>query len=285
MPLDGLVLRDATDDDVGALSALRRSVGWDALDWALRAVLESPAGRFVVVENERHEIVASGSAMDYGELGFIGNMIVVDGYRRRGIGSAVLTRLMEHLRDAGCRRLELYATADGRHLYRRHGFDLVGPSVLAHLPRGSVPKGARSEVVTAGPAVLDELAAYDAARFGGDRRELLARWLADPARPLRMAREAGSVVGYAWLRPDGERVGPLLADRPEVAEALLADAFEAMPTAARLRLNLPDGNRAGAAWLEGLGLELEPWDGRMGLGPPISRRAETIYANAVGALG
>ena len=35
----------------------------------------------------------------------------------------------------------------------------------------------------------------------------------------------------------------------------------------------------------GLGVELEPWDGRMARGPAVERREETIYGNLVGALG
>jgi GNAT superfamily N-acetyltransferase len=285
VPLDGLNLRDATGADLAAIGALRRSVGWDALDWALRAALESPSGRFVVVEAGEGDLVGSGSGMVYGDLGFVGNMVVAEPHRRRGIGSVILTEIVDHLRRAGCRRLELYATADGRRLYRRHGFELVGPSALAHVPRASAPVSGGVRIGSAEPADFDELAAYDAPRFGGDRRELLARWLSDDERPVRIARDAGAIVGYAWLRPDGERVGPLVAERPAVAGDLLADAFAAMPGAARLRLNLPEANRAGAAWLLRLGVALEPWDGRMALGPPIPRQDHAIYANVVGALG
>ena len=37
--------------------------------------------------------------------------------------------------------------------------------------------------------------------------------------------------------------------------------------------------------LESLGVELDPWDGRMALGRPIPRRESTIYGSVVGALG
>jgi hypothetical protein len=44
-------------------------------------------------------------------------------------------------------------------------------------------------------------------------------------------------------------------------------------------------NEPGVRWLRGLGVELEPWDGRMARGPQIARSDDTIYANLVGALG
>jgi GNAT superfamily N-acetyltransferase len=278
-------LRDATAADLPAIARMRHAVGWDALDWALRAALDSPTGRFVVVEDEEGAPIASGSAMAYGPLGFVGNMVVADPHRRQGLGSAVLAAVVEHLRAAGCVRIELYATPDGRRLYARHGFTLVEPSLFAQVPRDAVPSTGTRMVGDAGIDALDELVAYDAARFGGDRRELLARMLSDPARPVRVARRAGAIAGYEWVRPDGERVGPLVADAPEIAADLLADAFAIMPAAEHARLNLPGGNRPGAEWLASRGVHLEAWDGRMGIGPPIPRRDETIYANAVGALG
>ena len=35
----------------------------------------------------------------------------------------------------------------------------------------------------------------------------------------------------------------------------------------------------------GPGIELEPWDGRMGRGPLMPRRDDTVYGMAIGALG
>jgi hypothetical protein len=51
------------------------------------------------------------------------------------------------------------------------------------------------------------------------------------------------------------------------------------------RLNLPPGNRPGAEWLRGMGVVVEPWDGRMARGPQVPRRDDTIYGMTVGALG
>ena len=93
------------------------------------------------------------------------------------------------------------------------------------------------------------------------------------------------MLGYASVRGnEGGRIGPYLADSPAVAETLLAAAFE-IDQSESLRLNLPPDNTAGAEWLRGLGLELEPWDGRMARGTAIPRRSETMYGMAVGALG
>jgi hypothetical protein len=211
-------------------------------------------------------------------------MVVAEAHRRRGLGSVVLDAVTDFLEAAGCTRLELYATSDGRPLYARHGFEPAGPSAMGRIPRAAALADTPHTVREVGPEALAGLAAYDAPRFGGDRAPLLATMLADAERPVLVAGE-DEILGYAWLRPDGSRLGPFLADDPTVAASLVAEAFERCPSAVEMTLNLPTTNRAGVASLREAGAELETWDGRMGRGEPIPRREETIYGNVVGALG
>ena len=287
MPLpDDLHLRSAHGDDLPTIAALRESVGWAAHGWALRAVMDASDARCVVAVDAGDAVVAVGSGIAYGALGWVGNMVVADAHRRRGVGEAILADVVAFLADGrGCTRLELYATADGRPLYERHGFSLTDPSVFVRVPRDVAPGSADPAVEVAETREPDEVAAYDGPRFGGDRRRLLGMMAADPGRPLLTARVGSALAGYVWLRPDGPRIGPLLADTPEVAGALLGEAFRRVPAADELTMNLPTANEPGAAWLASLGAPLEPWDGRMARGSAIERRDETIYANLVGALG
>lgn len=286
MPLpDGLRLRNADAADLPRIAELREEVGWSVHDWALRAVLEPPNARCLAVVDGRDLVVGIGSGISYGRLGFVGNMIVDADHRRCGIGAAILQAVIQFLEERGTTRMELYATSEGRPLYARHGFDLTGASAMVRVPRGIASGNDAMTLREAGRIAEAELFAYDAPRFGGDRSAVLRRALDDPHCPLVVARRHGDVVGYGWMRPDGERIGPLVADTPEVAAAIIGDAFERMPRADELTLNVPSDNRAGAAWLEQMGAVIEPWDGRMARGPDVQRRGDTIYGNVVGALG
>lgn len=286
MPLpDGYHLRSADAADLPRIVELREAVGWGVHDWALRVVLEPPHARCIVVVDERDRVVGVGSGIRYGALGFVGNMIVSDDHRRRGVGSAILEAVIDFLVGGGARRQELYATPAGRPLYARHGFEPIGPSTMVRVPRRIVQPSDAVELADAGPGALGDLVAYDGPRFGGDRPTVLAPMLIDPERPLVVARRDGEIAGYGWVRPDGERIGPLIADTPDVATALVGAAFERLPSVEWLTLNLPPDNHEGVARLAELGAELEPWDGRMGRGPQVPRRDDTIYGIAVGALG
>lgn len=287
MPLtDGMHLRAAEADDLPRMAELRETVGWVAQEWALRAVLDPRHARCVVAVDGANHVVGVGSGIAYRPLGMVGNMIVDPAHRRRGIGGVILAAVLEFLDGRGCRRLELSATDEGRPLYARAGFISTEPGVSAVVPRvAGIEDGGGAALSDAGPDALDELAAYDAPRFGGDRGPLLSTMLADPERPVLVARRDGALVGWAWLRPEAERVGPLVADTPEIATQLVAAAMRRLPGSRTLRLNLPAANRAGAARLRELGAMLEPWSGRMARGPQVPRREDAIYANAVGALG
>jgi GNAT superfamily N-acetyltransferase len=284
LPAD-LSIRDATTVDLPAIAALREAVGWGVHEWALRAVIGQPHARCVLAVDVDGSLAGVGSGIAYGPLGFVGNMIVAEPHRRRGVGSAILEAVTSFLEAAGCRRLELNATSDGRPLYERHGFETIGISATARIPR-DVHLARNGEVIhDASTQDLELLLAYDLPRFGGDRRPLLELLVADSGTRTMIATRDGSVAGYACLRTDPPRIGPFLADEPRVAEGVLAEAFASAPNVADLRLNLPPDNEPGAAWLRTLGVEVEPWDGRMGRGPWIPRREDTVYGMAVGALG
>ncbi len=230
-------------------------------------------------------MAAVGSGIAYGALGFVGNMIVAPDHRRRGIGSAVLEAITTWLEARGCRRLELNATDEGRLLYERHGFASTGRSATATVERERVHPGAAAAGARAATAAdTGTILAYDRPRFGADRGALLRRLLADPGHPFLLLVRDGALGGYAGIRSDPPRIGPFVADDPEAAATLLAAAFERLGTAT-LRVNLPPGNRSGAAWLRSIGVAVEPWDGRMARGVRLPRREETIYGMTVGALG
>lgn len=287
MPIpDGLRVRTAGTDDLPRVAELRERVGWAVHEWALRAVLDPPYARCLLAVDGANHVIGVGSGISYGALGVVGNMIVDPSYRRRGVGAAILEGVVDFLDELGCTRLELSATDAGRPLYEKYGFTLAGPGVSAVVPcRARADDDGTAELTDAGPTSLAELAAYDAPRFGGDRSPLIASMLADRARPLVVARREGTVAGWAWVRPDADRVGPLVADSPDVAAALVGDALRRLRSARTVRLNFLAANRAGAARLRQLGAEIEPWSGCMARGAQVPRREDTIYGNAVGALG
>lgn len=285
LPTD-VTLREATLADLSTIAALRDEVGWGSQEWALRAVIDQPDARCILAVAGDGSVAGVGSGIVYGQLGFVGNMITAQAHRRRGIGSRILEAVTDFLVGAGCVRLELNATSDGRPLYERHGFRSIGTSVTAHVTRAApLSPHVAVDVRGASSSDLEAIARYDAPRFGGDRRRILEMVLAHREGPTLLAEQDGQLAGYGCVHSEAGRIGPFLADEPAVAATVLSAAFADAPETDELRVNVPPGNRRGIEWLRALGVTVETWDGRMARGAEVPKREDTLYGMAVGALG
>jgi GNAT superfamily N-acetyltransferase len=279
MPLPaGLALREASHDDLPAIVSLRESAGWTPHEWAMRAVIGQGDTIFVVAEDDGGGIAAMGSGIVYRpSIGFIGNMVVAEPWRRRGVGSEILDAVAGWLSRAGCDRLELNATDEGRPLYERHGFASRGTSAAIGISRRALRRlGSGTDARPLVVEDLERLTAYDRPRFGGDRSRLLGLLATDGiARGLTVERD-GAIEGFVFVQHEERRLGPMVADTPEVATGLVSAAFETQPELADVRLNLPPGNEIGAEWLRRARVAMADWDGRMARGPDVPRRDDTI---------
>lgn len=63
-----------------------------------------------------------GTANPTGHVGYIASMYTEPVFRRRGLGRLTLTALIEWMRSAGVKTVNLHASPDGEGLYRAMGF-------------------------------------------------------------------------------------------------------------------------------------------------------------------
>jgi GNAT superfamily N-acetyltransferase len=111
---------------VGEYVELRRIAGIGARS-AAAAAAGLKGGLHCVTGRERGRLIAMGRVVgDGGTVAHIVDVCVDPGWRGRGIGSEVMTRLMEWCRaglpDSCC--LSLIADPGSYALYRRHGFEI-----------------------------------------------------------------------------------------------------------------------------------------------------------------
>ena len=74
-----------------------------------------------------------------GRRGHIASMSTEPSARRQGFGELVFTALMGWFTDQGVTRVDLRATEDGRPLYERFGFRVLGGASMAWTAPGSSP--------------------------------------------------------------------------------------------------------------------------------------------------
>jgi ribosomal-protein-alanine N-acetyltransferase len=128
--LDGVTLRDMTADDVTAVEVLeRRLFPVDA--WPMQMFFDELAQvdtrRYVVAEAEG-QIVAYAGLMCIEPIADVQTIAVVPEFEGRGIGSAILTELIEEARRRGAVEVLLEVRADNpraQALYVRFGFEQI----------------------------------------------------------------------------------------------------------------------------------------------------------------
>ena len=226
--------------DVPEAADLSARIGWNQTeaDWR-RLIALNPQGAVGV--RAEGTLVASATLAAYGPLHWIGMVIVDEAHRGKGLGKAVLARIIELSGDLGADTLGLDATHLGEPLYRKHDFVAVrpldrwvgAPRPIAGSGRtgGAAPN--RAGTASLRPQPLREahwpgLLKLDRDACGVDREALLRALHADDGTHALLSTDGERVRGYAFLRPGREHahLGPLVAEQDPDFAALLSAASE-----------------------------------------------------------
>ena len=231
-----------------------RQDGWNpGLDDAPAFEEADPSGFFVGVVGEVP--VGCISVVKYGEtFAFLGLYIVHPEFRGKGYGKALWNK---GIASAGDRIIGLDGVVAQQDFYRRSGFEVAYRTVRY----GGVPKvpdlGEPAVQVNAVThARLEGLLRYDAGIFPGLRYSFLSAWCnAAGKRKSFMVGGGSKTRGYGTIRRcfDGHKIGPLFANSPRVASALLATlAREAK--GGRVYMDVPVDNAEAIRLAEAFGL-------------------------------
>lgn len=146
---------------------------------------------------------------------------VLPAERKRGIGRAVTAAACRWALERGAGCLVLVASPMGHPVYRRLGFEEVGPDRLFALPadRLTNPPTPRQQAIAlaAGRSDLDALARL----FSPDQRDDIDTALPCNLRPLALAARAGQAAAVEWLLAHGAQ--------PDVPSMVLLGWRERLP--------------------------------------------------------
>ncbi|MCL6508528.1 MAG: GNAT family N-acetyltransferase [Bryobacteraceae bacterium] len=193
---------------IAAAMRLSRAAGWNQTeaDW-LRLLELEPQGCFGLFRDDL--LVSTTTAFCYGrKLAWIGMVLTDPEFRGRGYARRLMEHALGFVEARGVEWIKLDATAMGRPLYRKLGFEDEGPverwAAIAPPVSGSDAGDYRPD---------PEL---DVRAFGADRSRLLARLARGPAAAL-------PGLGFAFARPGSLAAyfGPCVARSAEAARNLL----------------------------------------------------------------
>ncbi len=283
----GISLRKMTPADFSFADSLRALAGWNQTieDWK-RLLALSPDGCFIAQWNGTP--AGTATTICYGQdLAWIGMVLVQPDFRGRGIGRALLTCCLDHLRSGESECIKLDATLQGKLLYERLGFQKEW-----HLTRWECqtvkipPSQAREEVRAYTDADAEAVSVLDRAAFGASRRDFLQSLLGGGSQTLIHETNQG-MAGYGTLR-EGARaryLGPLVVRSTSSNEPLVHSLLT--PALGQIVFwDIPDANSAAVTLAKRLGFTAQRHLVRMFLGtnrcPGDPRQYYAIADPAVG---
>ena len=248
---DALDIRPIAPADCEAVWPLSIEAGWNQnlADW--RFMLGAGRGFGCVGPDGAWQ--ASSLVLPLGRnLAWISMVLVTRARRRGGVGTALLERCIDEVRQAGA-VAGLDATEQGRPIYLPLGFRDLYPTARWHFDavRDAVPSTAGVTLRPFTVADLPRLALYDRPLTGMERPSILAHLaLRQPGRAWIAEDAAGRIVGYALGREGrtATSLGPVVADREDVALALASHAASAAP--GPFIVDVPSAHAALRRWLE-----------------------------------
>jgi ribosomal protein S18 acetylase RimI-like enzyme len=286
MILNGMAqpeIRPMQAADVDAATDMILAHDWGVRREWLALATALPTGRPMVAVADG-AIIGTGVGTANGPVGWLGTIFLKPEWRGRGLGRAVTQAIIDRLEEAGCRTLVLVATADGRRLYERMGFEvqtryriLEAPGLAPVEPAGAAPR-----VRAFATGDLESVLAIDRLGTGEDRREVVSR-LATPATARVAVAPDGAVAGFVIRAPWGG--GATVAASEDAALAIVAARRVVAGPAGRVRVGVLQENEAGAERLRRLGFE-DRWSApRMIRGAPMDWHPDWIWGQFNHAVG
>ncbi len=255
-------IREMTAGDLDFCLEMFRITGWgNTADDVRRMISYEPGGCFAA--SLGGEDVGMVGSIRYGEVGYLGNLIVLPEYRGRGIGATLMNEAMEHLLDSGVKSIRLDSVPKAIPLYERLGFREESLS-LRFTGRASERGVTGCECMD--EADLPEVSDLDLRLFGAPRGRVLRRVHADFPTLCFVARKGSRLVGFIMAK-EGEgrtRIGPWICEPDErgIAENLLHRLMDEV-AGSMLWTGVPEGNRGSVEILERNGFISGPSSHRM----------------------
>ncbi|MCL6449794.1 MAG: GNAT family N-acetyltransferase [Acetobacteraceae bacterium] len=268
--------------DIARLAALMQSEGWATTALDLGRYLDlSPEGCFVL-EGEGGP-VGLITTVSYGEVAWLGNLILEPPLRGRGLGHRLLTHALEWLEAQGIRSVYLESVPEAQGLYLRAGFSPYHRVVKfeGKAPGGGEPLPSPGQV---GPAEQERVLEMDRAGWKVDRGRVLALML----RAASLFFEPGAFLMASRVGADRWRLGPWGSAQPGEAAAVsvLERCLGALAPGAEVVAEAPGLNGPALKALRAVGLRPVRENIIMRRGPGAGEDLSLVWALAsAGDLG
>ena len=272
-----MIIEPFCSEDIAPFLKLAAEEGWVAEPWEFKLLLaEFPQGCFAA-RGDKGEMIGFVTSLRHLRSGWIGNLIVAQQFRGRGVGQELFGNALEALHVAGAQTIWLTASKSGMPLYEKHGFSRIdtifrwvgtgrqrhggqgwnmqhGNSLhpaFGHLLHHGEGTSGRSVLFMEKSALSVSSQNLDTAIWG-DRREVLLAVIS--CRGKLLQNESGFIV----RQPCGESVqfGPFASLDTRNAVRLFDEALGKVAAGTRIFLDVPRSNRGASRLLHRRGMRV-----------------------------
>ncbi|MFQ5762970.1 MAG: GNAT family N-acetyltransferase, partial [Candidatus Bathyarchaeia archaeon] len=181
-----------TRSDAEFAARLTSTAGWGFTRRDFQRILTlTPEGCFIAVRDGRR--VGLLTTVTYGDVAWIGNVVVDEKMRGKGVGSRLLEHALNHLKDVGVSTVGLYAYTHAIDFYEALNFKVYSKFVRMSREARKLPY---TGIRRMRPSDLYDAAKLDEACVGFSRRSLLEWRLKDEHTSGFAAEAEDKVVGY-----------------------------------------------------------------------------------------
>jgi GNAT superfamily N-acetyltransferase len=174
---------------------LANTMDWNMAteDFQFMSSLE-PEGCFVAFEGTQP--VGIATCINYGRVGWFGNLIVKDQYRKKGVGSLLVNHSTKYLLKKGVQTIGLYAYPNLVGFYSNLGFRPNEEFSVLHSQK-LPPIAIATTLPSVGKEELSAIEKFDSECFGGERKKLLESIISVEGNLSYYVPDGEGVVGYA----------------------------------------------------------------------------------------
>lgn len=281
--MPSIAIRSLQPTDLPFGYQLSTAAGWNQLpaDWQRALALDSSGSLIASLDGVD---VGTVTAVVFDSIAWIGLMLVEPRARGRGVGRALMERVLDMLDARRVRSIRLDATPLGQPLYEKLGFQpdyqLQRYAGAPRKPRSTPAVPSDTHLSAATDSDLSRIAALDTQVTSTRRHRLLAQLRRERPQGARIAQRRGILVGFSLQRAGrlGTLVGPCIGDS-QAGAILLAEALESLSGTPTL-IDVPDTHAQSRALVAEFGLQPARPLTRMTRGEPVREDVARIWSSS-----
>lgn len=252
-----MIIRPLTYEDLPFTANLTQQEGWDSsTELELKTLFEyDPSGCFLAEQNRKPVGMCFGTA--YEIFGFIGELIVEESARGRGIGKKLMQQAIENLRSRGIKNIYLDAVLEAVPIYERLGFQKV---CLSLRMSGEINGKRHEDVRPMNKLDLSAVASLDREVFGDNRSYFIEHRLRKYPELSYVQFEGSKIIGFVLGRQGRKHVsvGPWVIDHSNHFPQYLLEHLALQTSNEKLLLGILEKNNTALTKLETLGFHDSP---------------------------